>query len=591
MKVLYFLSFLLFFACVSYSNRTNGLSLLDAIENSAEKIADELPVGSRVAIVAFESVSDNLSDYIMEELTGALIDRKIEVADRQNLEYVYNELNFQMSGDVSDESAQSIGKFLGAQLVITGQLTDIGDTYRFRISAIHTEKATRVSVPRYDVRNDRAMGRMVAAIANQRVTIKTAKYGVNENTLPQTAGKYLDRGILFASRSDYDQAIADFSEAIKIDPDLTAAYILRGRALYASISKVTSIESNFSSINTSATGGRASEEQILIYEKAIMDFNKALSLDPNNAKIYLQRGRAYSDKGDNDKAISDFNQALRLAPNDIVAYCFRALVYRQNSDYDRAIEDYTQALRLDPSWEDAMIGRGIAYTNKGDYDKAIIDFNQALLLNPNADNAYYSRGNMHYSNRNYDLAIADYTQAIRLSPNASDAYNNRGMSHWRKGDLDRAIVDFEFVLKLEPNHARAKNNIESVRQQVSRVNINSANAFFDRGNEYFQQNNFDRAIEEYSKALNLVPSFVNVLINRGMAYGSKGDYDKAINDFTQALKFDPNNANIFATLGSSYFFKGDINNAIANWETALRLNPNDNDARAAIERARQMQKQ
>jgi len=58
-----------------------GLSLTDAIEQSAQKITEELPSNSRVAIVAFESPNDNLSDYIMEELTGALFDRGIEVAE------------------------------------------------------------------------------------------------------------------------------------------------------------------------------------------------------------------------------------------------------------------------------------------------------------------------------------------------------------------------------------------------------------------------------------------------------------------------------------------------------------------------------
>jgi len=72
----------------------SGLSLMEAIEQSAEKIKNDLPHGGRVAIVAFESPNDNLSDYIMEELTGALVDRGIEVADRQNLDYVFKELNF-----------------------------------------------------------------------------------------------------------------------------------------------------------------------------------------------------------------------------------------------------------------------------------------------------------------------------------------------------------------------------------------------------------------------------------------------------------------------------------------------------------------
>jgi hypothetical protein len=173
----------------------DGVSLAEAIEQSAGKIATDLPTGSRVAIVAWESVSAGLSDYIMEELTGALVDGGMEVADRQNLEYVYRELNFQMSGEVSDESARSIGKFLGADLVITGQLTELGGPYRYRANAVHVENATRDSVARLDVRGDAALRRMVTALANQKAAVKTASYGEGRKAAPGTAGAFLDRGI------------------------------------------------------------------------------------------------------------------------------------------------------------------------------------------------------------------------------------------------------------------------------------------------------------------------------------------------------------------------------------------------------------
>jgi tetratricopeptide (TPR) repeat protein len=268
----------LFAACASSGGANSGdrLSLLEAIEQSAEKIADELPKGSRVAIVAFESENENLSDFIMEEITGALFDRGMEVADRQNLEYVYRELGFQMTGDVSDETAQSVGKFLGAQMVITGQLQSLGGTYRYRASAVHVEKAARASVTRHTVRNDRETQEMVTALANQRVVVKTAKYGVSENTVKKSAGTFLDRGILFASRGDYEMAIADFSEALKLDANLGAAYILRGRALYAGASYVTNVSENFSGVGTYSTSGNATAVQARAFDLAIADFTNAL---------------------------------------------------------------------------------------------------------------------------------------------------------------------------------------------------------------------------------------------------------------------------------------------------------------------------
>ena len=152
---------LLLTTCTTTGGGGTGLSLNDAIERSAEQIAENLPPGSRAAVLAFESENDNLSEYIMEELTGALFDRKIEVADRQNLVHVYQELNFQMSGDVSDESALSIGKFLGADIVITGQLAAFGGSYRYRVNALNVETAARVSVIRLDVRSDKNLQQMI----------------------------------------------------------------------------------------------------------------------------------------------------------------------------------------------------------------------------------------------------------------------------------------------------------------------------------------------------------------------------------------------------------------------------------------------
>jgi len=474
---------LLLAACASTAaENTVGLSLLDAVEQSAEKIAKDLPKGSRVAIVAFESESDNLSDFIMEELTCGLVERGMEVADRQNLNYVYKELNFQMSGDVSDETAQAIGKFLAAQLVITGQLTDLGNAYRFRTGVIHVEKATRDSVTRFTVRNDKETRDMVAALAEHQNTVKTAKYGVSETAAPQTAGTFLDRGILFASRGDYKTAIADFSESLKLDPKLAAAYMLRGRAWFASASKVIGVDANFSEVDTYSTDRRTTAEQAYAFDEAISDFTAALRLDPNNAVIYRERGIVYSDKGDTSQAIADFDQAIRFDPNNAPAYNSRGIVYLKKKDYDRAIADFSQALRLDNNYTSAYTNRGVAYLDRNDYDHAIADFNQALRLNPNDASAYNNRGFVYIANGDLDRAIEDYTQALRLDPDYAEAYNIRANAYYSKKDYDRAIADYTHALLIDPNYAEAYNN---------------------RGVAYYNKKNYEQAIADFEMALRI----------------------------------------------------------------------------------------
>jgi len=117
----------------------DGLSLFDTIEQTAERLARDLPPGTRVAIVAFESESDSLSEFIMDELAGALLDSGIEVADRRNLYFVSRELGLSLGGSVSDESALSIGRMQAAQVVITGHMRNIGQTRRFTAGAVHVE--------------------------------------------------------------------------------------------------------------------------------------------------------------------------------------------------------------------------------------------------------------------------------------------------------------------------------------------------------------------------------------------------------------------------------------------------------------------
>jgi tetratricopeptide (TPR) repeat protein len=430
-----------FFASCATTGSGDGVSLAEAVEQSAEKITADLPAGSRVAIVAWESPSAGLSDYIMEELTGALVDRGMEVADRQTLEYVYNELDLQMSGEVSDESARSIGKFLGADLVITGQLTELGGPYRYRANAIHVENATRDSATRLDVRGDAQTQRMVASLAGQKTAVKTASYGEGGKAALETAGAFLDRGILFTDRGDYDTAIADYTEAITLNPNLAAAYFHRGITY--------SLQED--------------------YDRAISDYTQAIRIDPDYAQAYYHRGITYNfDKKDYDKAIADYTQAIRIDPDYAEAYYQRGMIYLfKKEDHDKAIADYTQLIRLDS--DDAGTtadiwyrGRAFAYSEKGDYDKAMADYTQAIRLDPNDYDSYFYRGKIYAAKGDYDRAIADYTQNIRLNPGYG-AYMNRGNAYNMKGDRSRARADWNKALEIAPNAKEPRDNLEKFR--------------------------------------------------------------------------------------------------------------------------------
>jgi TolB-like protein len=119
-----------------------GASLDNAIQAAARNVEAVLPGNSKVAVLNINSSSESLADYIIEELVGALVNgRKLVITDRKNLDLIRTEMNLQLSGDVSDESIQAIGKMLGAEYIVSGSFTDLGGTFRFRVRTINVTTA------------------------------------------------------------------------------------------------------------------------------------------------------------------------------------------------------------------------------------------------------------------------------------------------------------------------------------------------------------------------------------------------------------------------------------------------------------------
>jgi TolB-like protein len=119
-----------------------SITLNRAINNSMLYLTSRLQPGSKVVILNFAAPTNELSDYVIEELTTYIVNEdNLTVVDRRNLELLQQELNFQLSGDVDDETAQAIGKKVGAQTIISGSCTSLGEVYRMRVRAIKVETA------------------------------------------------------------------------------------------------------------------------------------------------------------------------------------------------------------------------------------------------------------------------------------------------------------------------------------------------------------------------------------------------------------------------------------------------------------------
>jgi hypothetical protein len=129
-------------ATMSVSSSSSGMALDTAIEQAAERIEKAFDPGTEIALISISSLSTQFSEYVLTYLESILVNNgKLAVLDRANLDKIRGEQGFQLSGEVSDESAKRIGQMLGAGAIVTGTLVNLGDVYRLTLKAINIETA------------------------------------------------------------------------------------------------------------------------------------------------------------------------------------------------------------------------------------------------------------------------------------------------------------------------------------------------------------------------------------------------------------------------------------------------------------------
>lgn len=138
-------------AAVATRSRTQDATtgIEGAINRACEILINNLPSQATVAVLSVSSRNKDLGSFTLDELEFQLVDsQEFNMVDRKTLDAVRTEQNFQMSGEVNDESAVSIGHMLGANIVITGSITGSGSTQRLTIKALDVQTAKIVAMAR-----------------------------------------------------------------------------------------------------------------------------------------------------------------------------------------------------------------------------------------------------------------------------------------------------------------------------------------------------------------------------------------------------------------------------------------------------------
>ncbi len=238
-------------------------------------------------------------------------------------------------------------------------------------------------------------------------------------------------------------------------------------------------------------------------------------------------------------------------------------IYRRKLDRDRFSASMSIESALEKIERDSFIfvlkefqvirERHESYLDFAGYLASDDDFRwlKGILVELKDDEGLFYLGNAFYGRELFESGIKCYDESLELKADAG-AYNNRGLAYSELKQYDRAIENYRKAIELNPKYAEAYSN---------------------RGLAYSELKQYDRAIEDYGKAIKLNPDLPEAYNNRGLAYYELKQYERAIENYGKALELNPDDAVAYNNRGLAYYELKQYERAIENYGKALELNP------------------
>ena len=286
------------------------------------------------------------------------------------------------------------------------------------------------------------------------------------------------------------------------------------------------------------------------FEGAINDFQKALSIDKSATEkigtdlqsinyIFLELGEVQVKVGQLEQAIKSFNEGIKINPDALIYYCKRGYAKYEIGYHYEAIEDCEKALAIDKDFVHALYTLGFIYRRLGNYKEAIDNYTQALNVkwspfdkSVTAQNHIalgainFNYGYLNANNGYIDLAMEEYKKAINLEPKNKDIYFNRGSDLMILGDSNGAQKDWQKGLELEDKDVAS---LLKDSEQNSEIN-NTADFYLQYGLKKLNSKDFEGAIKELTKAIEIDPNDANLYFKRSIAKSKVGDIKGANED-------------------------------------------------------------
>lgn len=262
-------------------------------------------------------------------------------------------------------------------------------------------------------------------------------------------------------------------------------------------------------------------------EEALLDINKALSIDSTKADYFIIRSDIFFAMGKGTKSKESLLKAIAIEPDNQEALLKMAELHFYFQEYDNTFKYLDKVAALDKLNATVWFMRGMTYKDMGDTAKAVKSFMEAIQLDQNYYDAYLYLGILHAA-RKSKLAADFYSNALNVRPNSPEVLYNLGLFYQETENYDKAIQTYTMV---------TSQDIKPDSPQF----LFLKHSFYNLGYVNLQYTQLYRqAVKYFSSAIALDPVFVEAYYNRGYSYELMGDVINARKDYTKALQLRTN---------------------------------------------------
>lgn len=444
---------------------------------------------------------------------------------------------------------------------------------------------------------------------------KICRQRVEQN--PSDAEAHCNLGVIYQKRGYYDNALAEYAKADKLNPALLTSKVNASVLYYDQKKYKESVESANNALlidpkNVKARLQKAKCFQALsMWENATEEYKNVLKYDKTNSEAQFGLADIYSKNMPAEDAISTIqSEGIELSPE---FYAQAAYTAHKNKDIPKAIKFYKLAINSNSNDVSLYLNLGQIYNGQEQYPEALAIAEAAKQKFPTDTQVQqlYNSIKARYTGSIYDTAAefaqkGDYVAAIekyqQITPQGYDSYVGIASVYQMQKDYPLALEYYKKALEKKPNDEAVlitaagiciqQDNLTEAQNYLNKVQNKNSAKYKEMQNYVSAQNTeaeLNKAIQKYeAQDYKGAEAILTPLINkkvggymphyyRAMVYDALGNYQKAVADYEAVVAKDSTIALVYYSLGVDYDSLGNFARAVQNYKKFLELSKGVDD--------------